>query len=56
MKWLMSTGRYPVYQRFLAEARHKDDATWRFDLGLDCVLDGIATRMGLGRTQDAGTE
>jgi AcrR family transcriptional regulator len=47
MTWLMSTGRFPTYQRCLAEAQHKDDALWRFDLGLDCVLDGIAARTGI---------
>ncbi|GAA1264930.1 TetR/AcrR family transcriptional regulator C-terminal domain-containing protein [Pseudonocardia aurantiaca] len=47
MRWLMSTGRYPAYQRTLTESRHIDDASWRFELGLECVLDGIACRLGI---------
>ncbi|WP_171164951.1 TetR/AcrR family transcriptional regulator [Streptomyces sp. I05A-00742] len=47
MTWLMGTGRYPATRRYLAEAQRKDDAAWRFELGLDCVLDGIAVRLGI---------
>ncbi|MBC2875015.1 MULTISPECIES: TetR/AcrR family transcriptional regulator [Streptomyces] len=47
MTWLMKTGRYPATHRYLAEAQRKDDAEWRFELGLDCVLDGIAARLGI---------
>ncbi|UGQ14107.1 TetR/AcrR family transcriptional regulator [Yinghuangia sp. ASG 101] len=47
MQWLMDSGRYPVYRRYGQEARHKDDADRRFRLGLDCVLDGIAARLGI---------
>ncbi|MEU5129374.1 TetR/AcrR family transcriptional regulator [Streptomyces mobaraensis] len=47
MTWLMGTGRYPATHRYLAEAQRKDDAEWRFELGLDCVLDGIAARLGI---------
>ncbi|WP_327067749.1 TetR/AcrR family transcriptional regulator C-terminal domain-containing protein [Kitasatospora sp. NBC_01302] len=45
MRWLMATGRYPVLERHLVEARRKDDPQWQFELGLDCVLDGIAARL-----------
>jgi AcrR family transcriptional regulator len=47
MMWLMSTGRYPQFLRWVREATRKDDNGWRFEFGLDCVLDGIAARLGL---------
>jgi AcrR family transcriptional regulator len=47
MMWLLRTGRYPTYERYTREATRKDDALWRFETGLDCVLDGIAARMGI---------
>ncbi|MFJ6381992.1 TetR/AcrR family transcriptional regulator [Kitasatospora sp. NPDC092039] len=47
MSWLMATGRYPGYERYLHEATRKDDPDWQFETGLDCVLDGIATHFAL---------
>lgn len=47
MTWLMNTGRYPKYHRYLGEATRKDDLEWQFETGLDCVLDGIAARLGV---------
>ncbi|MBB4919719.1 TetR/AcrR family transcriptional regulator C-terminal domain-containing protein [Streptosporangium saharense] len=47
MMWHMRTGRYPTFQDYLRTATRKDDAAWQFDLGLDCLLDGIATRLGI---------
>jgi hypothetical protein len=47
MTWHMQTGRYPTYQRYLRTATRKDDSRWQFDLGLDCLLDGIATRLNI---------
>ncbi|WP_327680858.1 TetR/AcrR family transcriptional regulator [Kitasatospora sp. NBC_00458] len=47
MTWLMSTGRYPAYGRYLTEATRKDDPDWQFETGLDCVLDGIAARLAI---------
>ncbi|MFG3050705.1 TetR/AcrR family transcriptional regulator [Kitasatospora sp. NPDC048239] len=47
MSWLMGTGRYPAYQRYLGEATRKDDQDWQFETGLDCVLDGVAARLGI---------
>ncbi|MBO1417868.1 TetR/AcrR family transcriptional regulator C-terminal domain-containing protein, partial [Streptomyces sp. FH025] len=47
MSYLMGTGRYPNYQRYLHEATRKDDADWQFETGLDCVLDGIAAHFGI---------
>ena len=47
MSWLMGTGRYPSFQRYISQAKRKDDADWRFDFGLDCILDGIAARLGI---------
>ncbi|MGW2025765.1 TetR/AcrR family transcriptional regulator C-terminal domain-containing protein [Streptomyces decoyicus] len=47
MSYLMGTGRYPTYERYLHEATRKDDPQWRFETGLDSVLDGIAARLGI---------
>lgn len=47
MTWLMNTGRYPAYQRYLREGRHKVDPEWQFETGLECVLDGLAARIGI---------
>ncbi|MFE4361079.1 TetR/AcrR family transcriptional regulator [Kitasatospora sp. NPDC056800] len=47
MTWLMGTGRYPNYQRYLHAATRKDDPDWQFETGLDCVLDGIAAHFAL---------
>ncbi|MEU3838831.1 TetR/AcrR family transcriptional regulator [Streptomyces sp. NPDC028635] len=46
MTWLMNTGRYPRYEHYLGDATRKDDLQWQFETGLDCVLDGIAARLG----------
>jgi AcrR family transcriptional regulator len=45
MTYLMSTGQYPTFHRWVQEATHKDDVDWRFDFGLECLLDGIAARL-----------
>ncbi|MFH9353878.1 TetR/AcrR family transcriptional regulator [Kitasatospora sp. NPDC017646] len=47
MTYLMGTGRYPTYQRYLQQATRKDDPDWHFTTGLDCVLDGIAAHFGI---------
>ncbi|MFB9628425.1 TetR/AcrR family transcriptional regulator C-terminal domain-containing protein [Nonomuraea helvata] len=47
MTWHMRTGRYPAYQHYLRTATRKDDTRWQFDVGLDCLLDGIATRLNI---------
>ncbi|MCK7626073.1 TetR/AcrR family transcriptional regulator C-terminal domain-containing protein [Streptomyces sp. RS10V-4] len=47
MRYLMSTGRYPTYERYLRTATRKDDPQWRFETGLDSVLEGIAARLGI---------
>ncbi|MFI0710740.1 TetR/AcrR family transcriptional regulator [Streptomyces inhibens] len=47
MRYLLSTGRYPTYRRYIHEATRKDDPQWRFETGLDSVLDGIAARLGI---------
>ncbi|MGS2811033.1 TetR/AcrR family transcriptional regulator [Nocardia sp. MW-W600-9] len=41
MRWLLGTGRYPTFQRYILEASHKDDLQWQFETGLNQVLDGI---------------
>ncbi|WP_328329407.1 MULTISPECIES: TetR/AcrR family transcriptional regulator [unclassified Streptomyces] len=47
MTYLMGTGKYPTYHTVLRTSRRKDDPLWQFETGLDCVLDGIAARMGI---------
>jgi AcrR family transcriptional regulator len=47
MTYLMSTGRYPAFRAYIGAARRKDDARWQFETALDCVLDGLATRLGI---------
>ncbi|MYT74285.1 MULTISPECIES: TetR/AcrR family transcriptional regulator [unclassified Streptomyces] len=47
MAWLMTTGRYPMYARYITEAERKDDPQWQFEAGLDAVLDGIAARLAI---------
>lgn len=47
MSWLMNTGRYPMYARYIHEADRKDDVQWQFEIGLDSVLDGIAARLAI---------
>jgi hypothetical protein len=47
MNWLLESGEYPAFQRYIRGGIRKDDAYWQFQLGLDCILDGIATRLGI---------
>lgn len=47
MRWLMGTGRYPHFERMLLDATRKDDSDWRFEFGLDALIEGIATRLGI---------
>ncbi|MCZ4507252.1 TetR/AcrR family transcriptional regulator C-terminal domain-containing protein [Streptomyces sp. ActVer] len=47
MTWLMGTGRYPTYERYLREASRKDDLEWQFETGLESVLDGISAHLGI---------
>jgi AcrR family transcriptional regulator len=47
MRWLLGTGRYPHFQTWAVTATRKDDTRWRFALGLDCIIDGVATRLAI---------
>jgi AcrR family transcriptional regulator len=47
MRYLISTGRFPVFEQYALDAARKDDPAWEFAFGLDCVLDGIAQRLGI---------
>jgi AcrR family transcriptional regulator len=47
MTWLLGSGKYPAFQRYIQGGIRKDDTDWQFQLGLDCILDGIATRLGI---------
>jgi AcrR family transcriptional regulator len=42
---MLATGRYPTLAKIVHDATHPDADTI-FNTGLDCVLDGIATRLG----------
>lgn len=46
MTWLLSTGRYPEFERDVREGARKDDLRWQFETGLERVLDGIAALGG----------
>lgn len=46
MTWLLGTGRYPAFERYVRESARKDDLQWQFETGLEHILDGIATRLG----------
>ncbi|MFI1378580.1 TetR/AcrR family transcriptional regulator [Embleya sp. NPDC020886] len=47
MTYLMKTGRYPAFHDYLGTARHKDDPRRQFETALDCILDGLAARLGI---------
>ncbi|MEN3538039.1 TetR/AcrR family transcriptional regulator [Microbispora sp. ZYX-F-249] len=47
MKWLLESGRYPAFERYIREGVRKDDDDWQFELGLESVLDGVAARLGI---------
>jgi AcrR family transcriptional regulator len=44
---LMESGRYPTVTRYIVEGSNEDDSEWTFGFGLECVLDGLATRLGI---------
>ncbi|MEV0612685.1 TetR/AcrR family transcriptional regulator [Nonomuraea sp. NPDC050404] len=46
LTYLLDTGRYPTYRRYIYEGRCKNDPGWQFETGLEYVLDGIAARVG----------
>ncbi|MCD0446012.1 TetR/AcrR family transcriptional regulator C-terminal domain-containing protein [Glycomyces sp. A-F 0318] len=45
MRWLLGTGRFPVYERYIYEAGCAEDPQEVFEAGLGLVLDGIAARV-----------
>ncbi len=45
MRWLLDSGRYPAFERYISQGVRKDDDDWQFELGLDSVLDGVAARL-----------
>jgi hypothetical protein len=47
MTWHIQTGRYPAFEGYLMTATRKDDVLWRFETGLEYVLDGIAAKHGI---------
>lgn len=47
MRWLLGSGRYPAFARYIHEGVRKDEDDWQFELGLECVLDGVAARLAL---------
>jgi hypothetical protein len=46
MTWLLKSGRYPAFERYIREGNRKDELDWQFETGLGHVLDGIAARLG----------
>jgi AcrR family transcriptional regulator len=47
MSWFLASGRYPAFERYIKSGVRKDDTEWQFELGLECVLDGISARLGI---------
>jgi len=45
LRWMLSTGRYPVYERYIYESGCSEEPQVHFDGGLELVLDGIAARI-----------
>jgi AcrR family transcriptional regulator len=45
--WLLKRGDYPTVAHYIVDGSNQDDADWGFAFGLECVLDGIAARLGL---------
>ncbi|MFC4120268.1 TetR/AcrR family transcriptional regulator [Nonomuraea zeae] len=45
LRYLLDTGRYPTFRRYIYEGARKNDPAWQFETGLDYVLDGIASRL-----------
>jgi AcrR family transcriptional regulator len=47
VRWMLNSGRYPKVTRYIIEGSNEDDAEWQFEFGLNCMLDGIAARLGI---------
>ncbi|NMM91597.1 TetR family transcriptional regulator [Rhodococcus sp. SRB_17] len=47
MTHLMKTQNFPAMQTWAQTAERKDDRAWQFATGLECMLDGVATRYGI---------
>jgi AcrR family transcriptional regulator len=45
--WLLNRGDYPTLAHYIVDGSNQDDTEWSFAFGLECVLDGIAARLGL---------
>jgi len=43
VRWLLDTGRFPLFRRWATTSAAKDDPDQRFALGLDSLIAGIAT-------------
>jgi AcrR family transcriptional regulator len=44
---LLARGEYPTLAHYIVDGSNEDDVDWSFAFGLECVLDGIAARLGL---------
>jgi AcrR family transcriptional regulator len=44
---ILLNGDYPTLAHYIVDGSNQDDAEWGFAFGLECVLDGIAARLGL---------
>jgi AcrR family transcriptional regulator len=44
---LLGSGKYPMVERFVREGADDDDYEKVFAFSLDCVIDGIGTRLGI---------
>ena len=48
---LIASGRYPNFERFFAEITGEPQAEDGFEWGLDCLLDGLAAKLGAAPPQ-----
>lgn len=46
MSGLTSSSDYPRLADYLVNGTNRDDGAWQFEFGLDCLLTGIAIRLG----------
>jgi AcrR family transcriptional regulator len=45
MAWLLNSGQYPTYARYIREAKDRDREELRFSAGLDFTLNGISASL-----------
>ncbi|HEY7485107.1 MAG TPA: TetR/AcrR family transcriptional regulator [Streptosporangiaceae bacterium] len=44
---VLARGDYPTLARYIVDGSNEDDDEWQFSFGLECVLGGVAARLGI---------